>query len=52
MTGICDTTIVTDYYDNFMGIVHRKGKLLPIAQVVTMALDAARGLQVRLCYLS
>lgn len=46
MLGYCNTTIVTEYHDSFLGIMFREGQPLPIAQIVSMALDAARGLQV------
>lgn len=48
MLGFCDEAIVTEYYESFNGILFREGLQLPIADVVLMALDAARGLQVRL----
>ena len=48
MLGFCDETIVTEYFGNFHDIVFREGRELPIVEVVSMALDAARGMQVRL----
>lgn len=48
MVGICGTTIVTKYYDAFTKTAHQRYRQPPIAEVLSMALDAARGLQVRL----
>ncbi|CAM9931054.1 unnamed protein product, partial [Hapterophycus canaliculatus] len=46
MLGLCDTTVVTEYYStSFQGLIFRDKRPLPIRQVVSMALDAARGLQ-------
>ncbi|CAN0220068.1 unnamed protein product [Scytosiphon promiscuus] len=48
MLGVCDTTVVTEYYSaSFQGVLFRNKQPLPIRRVVSMALDAARGLQVR-----
>lgn len=47
MLGICGTTVVTEYYStNFHESLFRDKRPLPIRQIVSMALDAARGLQV------
>lgn len=47
MLGVCDTAVVTEYYStNFLGILFRNKRPLPIGQIISMALDAARGLQV------
>lgn len=48
MVGICGTTIVTKYYDAFTKTAYHHYRQPPIAEVLSMALDAARGLQVRL----
>ncbi|CAM9848362.1 unnamed protein product [Scytosiphon promiscuus] len=46
LLGVCDTTVVTEYYPNNIGkIAFRHGAALPIREVLTAALDAARGLQ-------
>lgn len=46
MLGFCHTTIVTEYHDSFLQVMFREGRQLPIANVLSMALDAARGVQV------
>lgn len=46
MLGLCDTTIVAEYHQSFLGVLLRDGRELPVVEVVSMALDAARGLQV------
>lgn len=47
MLGVCGTAVVTEYYStDFLEVVYRHGEGLPIRTVVSMALDAARGLQV------
>lgn len=47
MLGVCGTAVVTEYYStNFLGVLFRNKRSLPIRQIVSMALDAARGLQV------
>ncbi|CAM9461262.1 unnamed protein product, partial [Hapterophycus canaliculatus] len=46
MLGTCLTTLVTEYYaSTFLGVIFRERQPMPIRQVVSMALDAARGLQ-------
>lgn len=49
MLGMCNTTVVTEYFaDSFAGIVFRDDKdPLSIRQMVSLALGAARGMQVR-----
>lgn len=47
MLGVCGTTVVTEYYPTSV-VYHAFGhrEPLPIHVVVSMSLDAARGLQV------
>lgn len=47
MLGVCDTTVVTEYYStSFQELLFRNKRPLPTRQIVSMALDAAKGLQV------
>lgn len=46
MLGLCGTTVVTEYFDdNFVARIHRNGRAMSFRQVVSMALDVARGMQ-------
>ncbi|CAN0078548.1 unnamed protein product [Ectocarpus fasciculatus] len=48
MLGVCGTTVVTKFYkDDFKGVIRRRGAPMPIPQVVSLALGAAKGLQAR-----
>ena len=48
MLGFCDEAIVTDYYETVNEVLFREGRELPIAEVASLALDSARGLEVSL----
>lgn len=51
MLGLCDTMVVTEYFTtSFLRAIFRGRMELPDLAVVSMALDAARGLQVTTCY--
>lgn len=46
LLGVCDTTLVTEYYElNFQRVVLRREEPLPIRKVVSMAADIARGMR-------
>lgn len=49
MLGFCDTTIATEYHDKFLNTLMLSGPDwttgLSILRIISMALDAARGLQ-------
>jgi len=47
MLGSCKTTVVTEYFPtNLLKYVYRHGTHLPFGQIVSMSLDAVKGLQV------
>lgn len=49
MLGLCETTVVTEYFPTkLLHFVFRHGKQVPYGQLVSMSLDALKGLQVRL----
>eukprot|EP00903_Cladosiphon_okamuranus_P015281 g14121.t1 len=46
MLGVCETTVVTEYYSTkLLHYVWRNGKDLEIRELVSMSIDAAKGLQ-------
>ncbi|CBN74836.1 serine/threonine/tyrosine kinase [Ectocarpus siliculosus] len=46
MLGVCGTTVVTKFFkEDFKGSIRRRGAPMPIRQVVSLALGAAKGLQ-------
>lgn len=46
MLGVCNSTLVTEYYSiHFDQVILRQQMKFPIDKMVSMALDAARGLQ-------
>ncbi|CAM9852018.1 unnamed protein product [Ectocarpus sp. 12 AP-2014] len=48
MLGVCGTTVVTKFFkEDFKGSIRRRGAPMPIRQVVSLALGAAKGLQAR-----
>lgn len=48
MLGLCGTTIVTEYYNNnFLETIFRSEKELSLGRLLSLALDSAKGLQVR-----
>lgn len=47
MLGVCETTVVTEYFSTkLLHYVWRHGKDLENRELVSMSIDAAKGLQV------